>query len=83
MTNFADQPLCGPIGVANLGGIGGGGGDQEMSAAEADFCGHSSRIPAVKAEVFCEYDNKHRAVIMSVSSHEGIGVSSALTNKPE
>ena len=54
-----------------------------MSAAEADFCGHSSRIPAVTAEAFCEYDNKHRAVIMSVSSHEGIGVSSTLTNKPE
>ena len=35
---------------------------QEMSAAEADFCGKSSRISAVKAEVLYEYDSKHRAV---------------------
>ena len=56
---------------------------QEMSAAEADFCGKSSRIPAVKAEVLYEYDSKHRAVNMSASSDEEIGVSSTLTNKPD
>jgi hypothetical protein len=37
------------------------GGGQEMSAVEAEFCGTSSRIPTVKAEVLYEYDNKHRA----------------------
>ena len=54
-----------------------------MSAAEADFGGTSSRIPTVKAEVLYEYDSKHRAVNMSASSHEEIGVSSTPTNKPD
>ena len=52
-----------------------------MSAAEAGLCGKSSGIPAVKAQVFDEHDNKHRAVNMSASSHEEIGVSSTPTNK--
>ena len=54
-----------------------------MSAAEADVCDHSSRISAVKAEVFYEHDSKHRAANMSASSHEEIGVSSTPTNKPD
>ena len=54
-----------------------------MSAVEAAFGGKSSRIPTVKAEVLYEYDSKHRAVNMSASSHEEIGVSSTPTNKPD
>ena len=54
-----------------------------MSAVEAEFGGTSSRIPTVKAEVLYEYDSKHRAVNMSASSHEEIGVSSTPTNKPD
>ena len=54
-----------------------------MSAAEAGLCGKSSGIPTVKAEVFCECESKHRAVNMSASSHEEIGVSSTPTNKPD
>ena len=54
-----------------------------MLAAEADLCGESSHISAVKAEVFYEHDSKHRAANMSASSHEEIGVSSTPTNKPD
>ena len=54
-----------------------------MSAVLADVCGTSSRISMVKAEVLYEYDSKHRAVNMSASSHEEIGVSSTPTNKPD
>jgi hypothetical protein len=54
-----------------------------MSAAEADFRGNPSRITTVKAGVFCECESKHRAVNMSASSHEEIGVSSTPTNKPD
>ena len=54
-----------------------------MSAVVADVCGTSSRISMVKAEVLYEYDSKHRAVNMSASSHEEIGVSSTPTNKPD
>jgi hypothetical protein len=54
-----------------------------MSAVEADFCGTSGRIPTVKAEVLYEYDSKHRAVYLGVSSHEEKGVSSTPTNKPD
>ena len=54
-----------------------------MSVAEAEFGGTSSRISVVKAEVFCECESKHRAVNMSASSHEEIGVSSTPTNKPD
>ena len=50
-----------------------------MSAVEADFCGAASRIPAVKAEVLYEYDSKHRAVYLGVSSHKENGVSSTPT----
>ena len=46
-----------------------------MLAAEAAFGGKSSRISVMKAEVFCECESKHRAVNMSASSHEEIGVS--------
>ena len=60
-----------------------GGVGQEMSAVEADFCGTASRIPAVKAEVLYEYDSKHRAAYLGVSSHKENGVSSTPTNKPD
>ena len=54
-----------------------------MSAVKVDFCGTASRIPAVKAEVLYEYDSKHRAVYLGVSSHKEKGVSSTPTNKPD
>ena len=54
-----------------------------MSAAEADFCNNSSRIPVLKAEVLYEYDSKHRAVNMSATSHEEMGVSTTPTNEPD
>ena len=54
-----------------------------MLAVEANLCGTSSRISTVKAEVLYEYDSKHRAVNMSASSHEEIGVSLTPTNKPD
>jgi hypothetical protein len=56
-----------------------------MLAVEAEFCGTASRdgIPTVKAEVLYEYDSKHRAVYLGVSSHEEKGVSSTPTNKPD
>ena len=54
-----------------------------MSAVEADFCGTTSCIPAVKAEVLYEYDSKHRAAYLGVSSHKENGVSSTPTNKPD
>ena len=54
-----------------------------MSAVEADFCGTTSRIPAVKAEVLYEYDSKHRAAYLGVSCHKENGVSSTPTNKPD
>ena len=54
-----------------------------MSAVEADFGGTSDRIPTVKAGVLYEYDSKHRAVYLGVSSHEEKGVSSTPTNKPD
>jgi hypothetical protein len=53
-----------------------------MSAVEAAFDGKSSRVPTVKAEVLYEYDSKHRAVNISASSHEEIGVYSTPTNQP-
>jgi len=54
-----------------------------MLAVEAEFCGTASRIPVVKAEVLYEYDSKHRAVYLGVSSHKEKGVSSTPTNKPD
>ena len=54
-----------------------------MSAVEAEFCDTASRIPVVKAEVLYEYDSKHRAVYLGVSSHKENGISSTPTNKPD
>jgi hypothetical protein len=54
-----------------------------MLAVEADFGGTANRIPTVKAEVLYEYDSKHRAVYLGVSSHKEKGVSSTPTNKPD
>ena len=54
-----------------------------MLAVEADFCGTASRIPVVKAEALYEYDIKHRAVYLGVSSHKEKGVSSTPTNRPD
>jgi hypothetical protein len=54
-----------------------------MSAVKAAFYGTSSRVPTVKAEALYEYDSKHRAVNISASSHEEIGVYSTPTNQPD
>ena len=54
-----------------------------MSAVEAAFGENSSRISTVKAEVLYEHDSKHRAVNISASSYEEIGVFSTPTNKSD
>ena len=54
-----------------------------MSAVEAAFGGKSRRIPTVFVEVLYEYDNKHRAVNISATSHEEIGVYSTPTNQSD